>query len=351
MFAGLYDGYVHVILVPAVPHTSYRHGGSAVSQFLRQEFHGLFENVEKSTILETCEWVRELGGYFRRFDGGVLKPWLSTDATSVGPVMDLTARSTLAFFTADRQLGVQAAHKCGATASVVLLHALDCPQPAFFASQKLAITVAHAGWEPSSSPFSSLMSCSDTRVLLCSATTGRPHAMTDNHHPESRPEATRLRRSPGSALVTDSFGETRFMGALANTRCLGDLRFKPYGVTAEPEVRSKLLENGEWACVILASDGVTSLVSDGEMCGIARHARTPQDAASAILSYAEEMGSEDNGTVLVLPLAGWGQVQGPDSTAELRKYRSSQMSERSTSGQSTATQSIITVGSERQRRM
>jgi protein phosphatase PTC6 len=150
--------------------------------------------------------------------------------------------------------------------------------------------------------------------------------MTDVHHAEARHEATRLRRSPGSALITDSFGETRFMGALANTRCLGDLRYKPYGVTAEPEVRTKLLERGEWAFVILASDGVTSLVSDAEMCGIARNAYTPKDAASAILSYAEEMGSEDNGTVIVLPLAGWGQVRGPDTTTELRKYRRTQMS-------------------------
>jgi protein phosphatase PTC6 len=151
--------------------------------------------------------------------------------------------------------------------------------------------------------------------------------MTDAHHAESRLEAARLRRTPGSALITDSFGETRFMGALANTRCLGDLKYKPFGVTPEPEIRTKLLENGEWAFIVLASDGVTSLVSDGELCGIARNAKTPKEAADAILAYAEEMGAEDNATVIVLPLAGWGNVRGPDTTKELRKYRSTQMSE------------------------
>lgn len=135
-----------------------------------------------------------------------------------------------------------------------------------------------------------------------------------------------MRRSPGSAMITDSFGEIRFMGALANTRCLGDLRYKPFGVTPEPEITTKLLENGEWAFIIMVSDGVSSVVSDAEMCGLARNARTPKDAAAAILSFAEEMGSEDNSTALVLPLAGWGQVQGPDHTAELRKYRQVQMS-------------------------
>ena len=46
----------------------------------------------------------------------------------------------------------------------------------------------------------------------------------------------------GSALVTDSFGEARWMGVLENTRSLGDFKFKPFGVTPEPEVREKLLK-------------------------------------------------------------------------------------------------------------
>jgi len=32
------------------------------------------------------------------------------------------------------------------------------------------------------------------------------------------------------------------MGALQNTRSLGDLKWKPFGVTPEPTVRTKLLE-------------------------------------------------------------------------------------------------------------
>ena len=32
------------------------------------------------------------------------------------------------------------------------------------------------------------------------------------------------------------------MGVLENTRSLGDFKFKPFGVTPEPEVREKLLK-------------------------------------------------------------------------------------------------------------
>jgi len=85
--------------------------------------------------------------------------------------------------------------------------------------------------------------------------------MTENHHADARIESIRLRRMMGSSVITDSFGESRWMGALTNTRwwgisagdawnlpslhqqfSLGDLRYKRFGVTPEPEVRTKLLD-------------------------------------------------------------------------------------------------------------
>ncbi|KAG7099115.1 hypothetical protein E1B28_000988 [Marasmius oreades] len=210
VFVGIYDG----------------HGGSAVSQFLRQELHGLFESVNPSAIPELFAWIKELGGYFKRFRGGALTPWINpSDGT---PIMDLEARSTQTFFEVDRHLSSDPiAQDSGATASVVLLHSLDAPASPFFSADRVALTVAH---------------CGDTRVLLCSTDGGKVVPMTENHHADSRVESIRLRRMMGSALITDSFGESRWMGALANTRGLGDLRFKKFGVTPEPEVRTKLLK-------------------------------------------------------------------------------------------------------------
>jgi protein phosphatase PTC6 len=121
-----------------------------VSQYLRQELHGVFEKVHRHDIPEVIEWVREIGGYFKRYDGGILKPWVMDGPIDEGtmeglPPLDLASRATLAFFTADRALGLQDAHSCGATASVVMMHSLDSPQPPFFLSKKLALTVAHVG--------------------------------------------------------------------------------------------------------------------------------------------------------------------------------------------------------------
>ncbi|KAJ7783663.1 phosphatase 2C-like domain-containing protein, partial [Mycena maculata] len=301
VFVGIYDG----------------HGGSGVSQYLRQELHGLAEAVNKSMIPELYAWIQELGGYFKRFKGGALAPWIKS---AEGQPLDLEARMTLAFFEVDRNLSADSmAQSCGATASVAILHSLDSPATPFFSSRKLALTVAH---------------CGDTRVLLCSTDGGKVFPMTENHHADARVEAIRLRRMMGSSLITDSYGESRWMGALANTRCLGDLRYKKFGVTPEPEVRTKLLEGSEWAYLVLISDGISSMLSDSEVVDLARNAPDPKTAAENILSFAQDLGGEDNATVIVVPLAGWGKIRGPDSTRELRDYRRHQA-----------------VGSERQRRM
>ncbi|KAI0004218.1 phosphatase 2C-like domain-containing protein [Russula compacta] len=303
VFVGIYDG----------------HGGSTVSQYLRQELHGLLESADKSHIPEMYEYIKEIGGYFKRFDGGLLSPWVNPSLGDAGE-MDLHARATLAFFEVDRNLEAEAAAKvCGSTASIVILHSLDSPSTPFFSAQRMALTVAHVG---------------DTRILLCSTHSGTAYAMTENHRAEGRVESIRLRRMMGTGVISDSFGDARWMGALENTRSLGDLKWKPWGVTAEPEVKTKLVEGPQWAFVVLVSDGISSVVSDQEIVDLARGTSNPRHAAKRILSFAEEMGSSDNLTAIVLPFAGWGHISGPDQTKKLREYRSSQM-----------------IGAERQKRM
>ncbi|EAU92668.2 hypothetical protein CC1G_01713 [Coprinopsis cinerea okayama7 len=302
VFVGIYDG----------------HGGSAVSQYLRQELHGLFESAKKESIPDVYDWIKSLGGYFKRFKGGNLTPWIN-EPPSDAP-LDLETRATLTFFEVDKNLSVDpVSQTCGATASVALLHSLDAPATPFFAAQKLALTVAH---------------CGDTRVMLCPVKGGKAFPMTDNHHADSRTESSRLRRMMGSSLITDSFGESRWMGALVNTRCLGDLRYKRFGVTPEPEIRTKLVDGSEWAYMVLVSDGVSSMLSDDEIIDLARHAPDPRIAAQRIVSFAQELGGDDNTTAIVVPLAGWGKIEGPDNTKELREYRRLQA-----------------IGTERQRRM
>lgn len=112
------------------------------------------------------------------------------------------------------------------------------------------------------------------------------------------------------------------------------MNFKPYGVTAEPEVKTKLLHGSEWAYIVLCTDGISSVLSDAEIVDLARNARDPKVAAKTIMDFAEELGSDDNLTAMVVPLAGWGKITGPDRTKELREFRRNEA-----------------IGTERRRRM
>lgn len=77
----------------------------------------------------------------------------------------------------------------------------------------------------------------------------------------------------------------------------------------------------EYSHLTLVSDGVSSVVSDEEISDLARGAKDPRDAAQRIISFASEMASQDNLTAIVVPLAGWGKVTGPDRTKAFREDR------------------------------
>jgi protein phosphatase PTC6 len=54
---------------------------------------------------------------------------------------------------------------------------------------------------------------------------------------------------------------------------------------------------------------------------LVRDANDPKTAADKILAFSEELGGNDNATAIVIPLAGWNKIDGPDKTRELREYR------------------------------
>lgn len=357
------------------------HGGQAISSLLKEELHKSFEEMQPDMVTDTVRFTRKQGGYFRRFTGGPLERWVRQDllpnirpsragATHHRPqqvsgsessepkpldtdAMDKEAkkakklqeqatasleddsppgqveierieppdnvkkdsltigeRATLAWLHMDRRIqSSKVLNVGGSTASVALLHSLDSPTQPWYSSHMLSITSIHIG---------------DTRMLLCPVADGHAIPLTNYHHPDDRAEAERLRRV-GAGLVTDSFGEARWMGALANTRAFGDSHFKKAGVTAEPEVITQVIRGDEFAFILAFSDGVGGVVSDQEAVDLCRDARHPSEAAQNVVRYAEALGTDDNATALVIPLRGWRKVQGKDGTLEQRKFKLSKV--------------------------
>jgi len=213
--------------------------------------------------------------------------------------------------TTTKQIGGTKRFKGGSTCSVALI-STPTPSPFWHPSSPSSLITAHVG---------------DTRILLCNTATGVAVPLTSNHHPSLPEEATRLRRFAAS-FVTDSFGEERMSG-LANTRAFGDMAHKRVGVSAEPEIRRIELSPAEYSFLVLCSDGVSGHLSDQEIVDIVKEAKTPEQAARDVVSFAVETstGSEgaDNATGLVVRLGGWERRGegglGSLGTKEMRDWR------------------------------
>ena len=74
--------------------------------------------------------------------------------------------------------------------------------------------------------------------------------------------------------------------------------------------------------MVLVSDGISGVLSDGEISDLVRSKAHigPEASAKEVLDFAEEMGTDDNCTVVVIPLPGWS-TKYKDLTKDLREYR------------------------------
>ncbi|ODQ55328.1 protein serine/threonine phosphatase 2C [Saitoella complicata NRRL Y-17804] len=330
------------------------HGGHGCADFIRNTLHSYIERADPSQISDLLQNYRDRGGYFRRFEPKSLvdlqrrldaankqsyvelslQRMLARFGRGNGGVqMSMEERLELAFLKADQvfmngatlQNAERKRDLSGAVASCALVTSSDPDQP-FWTANHAELHIAHVG---------------DTRVLLCHANSGKARAVTVNHHPDNPLESARLRKF-ASGFVTDSFGEERF-GAVANTRAFGDVRWKRMGVSAEPFLQKLDLyapspkdsdvehgpnEDSVYAYMVLVSDGVTSVASDQEIIDIVKHHTTPSKAAEAIVKFAEQLGTDDNSTCMVVRLQGWPEGVGKlvdagveDFTGELRGWR------------------------------
>lgn len=96
----------------------------------------------------------------------------------------------------------------GCTATVCLVH------------NGTELVVAHVG---------------DSRAIICRD--NKPTQLTEDHEPEVPHERERIERCRGH-VTWSSLGRPRVNGVLEMTRSIGDVDLKPYGVTAEPDIKT-----------------------------------------------------------------------------------------------------------------
>ncbi|KAI9647433.1 Protein phosphatase 2C 6 [Ciborinia camelliae] len=314
--------------------------GTPISQQISSKIKAI--ELEKALV---SDWKITVGGYFRRFkpqyfdlhdslEGEPIRKPISVEAALMYAFLkaDLDFISAQARkpspddnntdspLNADEILGEPARHFSphriggptrfigGSTASVAMI-STPTPTPFWHPSSPSTLMVAHVG---------------DTRIILCETLTGLAKPVTTNHHPSSPVEGGRLRRY-AATFVTDSFGEERMSG-LANTRAFGDMRSKRIGVSAEPEIRRVEISPAEYSFLVLVSDGVSGTLSDQEIVDVVKEAKTPEQGAKDVVSFATEVSKEgDNATCLIVRLGGWERRieggMGSMGTKEVRDYK------------------------------
>ncbi|CAH9126603.1 unnamed protein product [Cuscuta epithymum] len=157
--------------------------------------------------------------------------------------------------------------------------------------------------------------CGDSRAVLCRGK--EPMALSVDHKPNREDECERIEAAGGKVILWNGH---RVFGVLAMSRSIGDRYLKPW-IIPDPEVlvvpRTK-----DDDCLVLASDGLWDVMTNGEVCDLARkrilqwHKKNgggsgergegmdpaSQAAAEYLSTRALQKGSKDNITVIVVDL-------------------------------------------------
>ncbi|XP_027173335.1 protein phosphatase 2C 50 [Coffea eugenioides] len=158
--------------------------------------------------------------------------------------------------------------------------------------------------------------CGDSRAVLCRAKVAVP--LSIDHKPNREDEYERIEAAGGKVI---DWGGYRVSGVLGMSRSIGDRYLRPY-VIADPEM-TFVPRSREDECLILASDGLWDVMTNEEVCEVARrrillwHKKNgpslanergeridpaAQDAADYLSRLALQRGSKDNISVIVVDL-------------------------------------------------
>ncbi|XP_031102292.1 protein phosphatase 2C 50-like [Ipomoea triloba] len=158
--------------------------------------------------------------------------------------------------------------------------------------------------------------CGDSRAVLCRGK--EPMALSVDHKPNREDEYARIEAAGGKVIQWNGH---RVFGVLAMSRSIGDRYLKPW-IIPDPEVMF-IPRTKDDDCLILASDGLWDVMTNEEVCDLARkrilqwHRKygvtlpsergegtdpAAQSAAEYLSNRALQKGSKDNITVIVVDL-------------------------------------------------
>ncbi|CAB4065940.1 PPM1K [Lepeophtheirus salmonis] len=115
--------------------------------------------------------------------------------------------------------------------------------------------------------------------------------------------------SLGGTVTADEIGRYLVNKRLSMSRSIGDFELRRFGVISDPDITRLRIQHSKDQFLALVTDGVTFALSDKEIVETVKSFSEPQEAADRLVDQALLYGSEDNLTVLILPLGVWGKDQ------------------------------------------
>ncbi|XP_047969313.1 probable protein phosphatase 2C 59 isoform X1 [Salvia hispanica] len=133
----------------------------------------------------------------------------------------------------------------------------------------------------------------DSRAVICRG--GEAFAVSRDHKPDQTDERQRIEDAGGFVMWA---GTWRVGGVLAVSRAFGDRLLKQY-VVADPDIQEEKVDD-TLEFLILASDGLWDVVTNEEAVSMTKPIPDPEDAAKRLLQEANQRGSGDNITIVVV---------------------------------------------------
>ncbi|XP_047971471.1 probable protein phosphatase 2C 59 isoform X2 [Salvia hispanica] len=133
----------------------------------------------------------------------------------------------------------------------------------------------------------------DSRAVVCRG--GNAFAVSRDHKPDQTEERQRIEDAGGFVMWA---GTWRVGGVLAVSRAFGDRQLKQY-VVADPDIQEEKVDD-TLEFLILASDGLWDVVTNEEAVSMTKPIPDPEDAAKRLMQEANQRGSGDNITIVVV---------------------------------------------------
>ncbi|KAG6389579.1 hypothetical protein SASPL_151050 [Salvia splendens] len=148
----------------------------------------------------------------------------------------------------------------------------------------------------------------DSRAVICRGGDGEnrksfpryhffkePFAVSRDHKPDQTDERQRIEDAGGFVMWA---GTWRVGGVLAVSRAFGDRQLKQY-VVADPDIQEEKVDD-TLEFLILASDGLWDVVKNEEAVSMTKPIPDPEDSAKRLMQEANQRGSGDNITIVVV---------------------------------------------------